>query len=101
MSSSSYCRLTVCAGAVVAVAAGLFCLVAPPTQLAMASRILLMTGAIGALVAPVVIGALFRRNPEHDDGDDGDQQDVAGPWEPEDSLDLELRQLLKEEGAVQ
>ena len=83
-------------------AAGLFCAVAPPSQLAMASRILFILAAIGAVVAPVAIRRLFSSvRPGWDNGNGGDQPDSSGPFGPADNFDLELRELLKQEGALQ
>jgi hypothetical protein len=56
---------------------------------------------IGTIVAPVVIGALFHRTrPGWDHGNGGDEHDGAGPFDPADSFDLELRELLKQEGGL-
>ena len=91
-------RLAVCAGGVVALAAGLFCSFAPPSQLAIASRVLLVAAGIGAFVVLVAICALFRRTQlGPDNGDGGDHDDRPGPLDPADSLDLELRELLRQE----
>lgn len=101
-SFSMFDRLAVCAGGVVALAAGLFCSVAPPSQLAIASRVLLVAAGIGAFVVLVAICALLRRTQlGPDKGDGGDQDDCPGPLDPADPFDLELRELLKQEGALQ
>jgi hypothetical protein len=94
--------LTVCAGGIVALAAGLFCTMASSSQLAMASRTLFILAAIGAVVATVVIGLLFRGfRPRWDNGNRDDPPGSSGPLGPVDEFDRELRELLEQEGALQ
>lgn len=92
-------RLTICAGGVVAVGAGLFCYLAPAAQLAIASRILFATAGLGAFLASVAIFALRRRTkPGWDGRYGGDPKDGPEPFDPTDPFDLELRDLLRQEG---
>ena len=101
MTSSSN-RLIFCAAGVIGLAAGLFCTLAPPSQLATASRILFILAAVGAVVAALVIGLMFRSiRRGWDDGNGGDQSDGSEPLDPADNFDRELRELLKQEGALQ